>query len=148
MEDPIPQVPDGPRTLQHALDNAVEHGQKRSTKAELNGAKYCLVIHNKQFMYIPDWDEITWPDLRGFDAVMILHDEIIPPVQVWQVMPENAFGKTIRSGTIEDVEKLALIQQASGPDPETVKAAWSRLEELDITEEDILEAVRESRRTG
>ena len=148
LEEPIPQVPDGPRMLQQALNNAVEHGQKHSKKGELCGAKYCLVIHNKQFLYIPDWDEITWPDLTGFDAVMILHDEIIPPVQVWQVMPENAFGKTIRSGTVEEVERLALIQQADGPAPETVKAAWSRLEELDITEEDILEAVRETRGTG
>lgn len=148
LEEPIPQVPDGSRTLQQALNNAVEHGQKHSKKAELNGAKYCLVIHNKHFLYIPDWDEISWPDLSGFDAVMILHDEMIPPVQVWQVIPENAFGKTIRSGTVEDVERLALIQRTAEPDPETVKAAWQRLEELDITDEDILEAVRETKGTG
>ena len=89
LEDPIPQAPDGPQTLQRALNNAVEHGQKPSKKAELNGAKYCLVIHNKHFLYIPDWDEITWPDLSVFDAVMILHDEMIPSVQVWQVIPEK-----------------------------------------------------------
>ena len=148
LEDPIPKVPDGPQTLQQALNKAVEHGQKHSEKAELQGAKYCLVIHNKQFMYIPDWEEITWPDLSCFDAVMILHDEMIPPVQVWQVIPESAFGKSVQSGTIEEVERLAVIHQASVPDPETVKAAWQRLEELDITEEEVLEAVRETRRTG
>lgn len=148
LEEPIPQAPDGPRMLQQALNNAVEHGQKPSKKAELNGAKYCLVIHNKQFLYIPDWDEITWPDLSGFDAVMILHVEITPPVQVWQVIPENAFGKPTRSGTVEDIERLALIQRTTGPDPETVKAAWQRLEELDITDEEILEAVRETKGTG
>ena len=148
LEDPIPKVADGPQTLQQALNKAVEHGQKHSKKAELHGAKYCLVIHNKQFLYIPEWEEITWPDLSGFDAVMILHDEMIPPVQVWQVIPESAFGKSVQSGTIEEVERLALIHQASVPAPETVKAAWQRLEELDITEEEILEAVRETRRTG
>lgn len=147
LEEPIPQVPDSPRNLQQALNNAVEHGQKLSKKAELNGAKYCLVIHNKQFLYIPDWDEITWPDLSGFDAVMILHEEMIPPVQVWQVIPEGAFGKPIPSGTVEDVERLALIQRTTGPDPETVKSAWQSMEELDITDEDILEAVRETRGT-
>ena len=148
LEEHISQIPDGPQALQRALNKAVEHGQKHSKKAELHGAKYCLVIHNKQFLYIPDWEEITWPNLSGFDAVMILHDEIIPPVQVWQVIPESAFGKSVQSGTIEEVERLALIHQASVPDPETVKAAWQRLEELDITEEEILEAVRETRRTG
>ena len=148
LDDPIPQAPDGPRMLQQALNYAMEHGQKPSKKAELNGAKYCLVIHNKQFLYIPDWDEITWPDLSGFDAVMILHDEMIPPVQLWQAIPENAFGKPIRSGTVEDVERLALIQRTTAPDPETVKAAWQRLEELDITDEEILEAVRETKGTG
>ena len=148
LEKQIPQVPDGPQALQQALNTAVEHGGKDSKKGALKGAKYCLVIHNKQFLYIPDWDEITWPDLSGFDAVMILHDEMIPPVQVWQVIPENAFGKTIQSGTVEDVERLALIQQTAGPDPETVKAVWQRLEELEINEEDILEAVRETRGTG
>lgn len=147
LEKPIPQQPSGSQALQQALNNAVEHGQKSSKKEELKGAKYCLVIHNKHFLYIPDWEKITWPNLKEFDAVMILHDEMVPPVKVWEVIPEKAFGKALTSGTAEDVEKLALIQQVTGPEPETVKAAWERLAELNITENDILEAVRRIRTT-
>ena len=134
--------------LQHALDNAVEHGQKRSKKAELNSAKYCLVIHNKQFLYIPDWDEITWPDLRGFDAVMILHDEIIPPVQVWQVITRERLRQNNQERDHRRRRKARSDSAGIRARPRNREGGLEPLEELDITEEDILEAVRETRRTG
>ncbi len=139
LERPLPQVPDGQEALQENLDKAVEHGMKKSKKKALDGAKYCLVVHNQQFLFAPDWQEITWPDLGEFDAVVIFHDQMLPPARVWQVMPQDAFGRPVTSKNVEDLEILALEQQGRGPDPEVVKKAWQRLDELGITEGDFLD---------
>ena len=148
LEEPLPQIPDGPEELQRNLDRAVGHGRKESKTRELDGSKYCLVIHNRQFLYVPDWQKITWPDLEDFDAVMILHDEMIPPARVWQVIPPDAFGRTVDSGKVDDLHELVLAQQGQGPNPTVVKKAWQHLDELDITEDDITDAVKEARETG
>ena len=148
LEKPLPPMSNGPVALQRNLNRAVEHGRMECKIKALDGSRYCLVIHNQQFLHVPDWQEITWPSLEGLDAVMLFHEEIVPPARVWQVMPPDAFGKTIKGGTVEDVEKLALLQQGRGPDPTVVRQAWQRLDELGITDEDILEAIEEARRTG
>ena len=141
----IPRIPCGPNALRRNLNQLVE---KASQKKIRNGAKYCLVIHNQQFLHIPDWEKIAWPDLSKFDAVMVLHDETIPPAWVWQIIQPDAFGKTTQSGTLEDLEKMVLAQQGQGPDPALVKGAWLRLDEQGITEQDVIEALNEVRNNG
>lgn len=148
LQKPLPQIPDGSEALQRNLNKAIEHGRKRCKVRALDGAKYCLVIHNPQYLYIPDWQEITCPSLEGLDAVMLFHEEIVPPARVWQVIPPDAFGKTVKGGTVEDLEKLALTQQTGSPDPRVVKEVWQRLDELNISEKDILEAIEQAKRTG
>ena len=145
LEATIPQVPDSPEVLQRNLDRAVEHGRQQSKTRNLDGAKYCLVIHNQQFMGPEDWQALTWPDLSNFNAVMILHDEAIPSAQVWQVMPPDAFGPTTASGDVEDIERITTARLEQNPDLDRRRQAQQRLEELDITEEDLLQALREVR---
>ena len=145
LEARIPQVPDGPEVLQRTLNRAVEHGRKQCKMKNLDGAKYCLVVHNLQFMGPEDWQEITWPDLTDFDAVMILHEETIPPARVWQVMPPDAFGPTIATGAVADVERITTARLEQEPDLEKRRQLRQYLEELDISDEDLLQALREVR---
>ena len=148
LEKPLPQIPSGPESLRKNLTRLAQNAQKEAKKKAANGAKYCLVIHNRQFLHIPDWEGITWPNLGSFDAVMVLHDETVPPARVWQVIPPDAFGRTVKSGTLQDLEKLVLAQQGQGPDPAIVKGAWLQLRQRGITEQDILDALEDVRRNG
>lgn len=144
---PLPQVPDGPENLQKALNKAAEHGSKASKVAVLNGAKYCLVLHNRQFLYGPDWDAITMPECSAFDAVLILHQEIYPLVQTWEVM-RNGFAKPLRSHNVNDLGDIIAFQNSNRrrrSDPERVKAALLRIQSLDLTEDDIRVAIAETR---
>ena len=147
LEMPLPQIPNGPDALQRALNAAVEHGSKKSKLKALNGAKYCLVLHNRQFCYVPSWQEITSPDLSPFDAVLILHQESFPPAQVWEV-PRNSFGKPLPSQNVDDLADITAFRNSNRvrrSDPEPVKAALRRLEVLQLTEEDVRAAIAEAR---
>ena len=117
-EEEMPKVPRGPQRLQKNLDQAIRHGRKESKTRTLSGAKYCLVIHNQQFTNPEDWEKITWPDLGEINAVMFFHDQIIPPGQVWQVIPPGSFGMTVESNTVEDLERIAFAPSRSGASPE------------------------------
>ncbi len=147
LTERMPQIPDGPDALQKALDNAVMHGGKASKRNALNEAKYCLVVHNRQFLYAPDWEAITLPDLRAFDAVLVLHQESYPPAQTWQVF-RNGFGKTLRSNNANDLGDIIAFRNSNRTrrsDPELVKAALRRLEALELTEDDVRAAIAETR---
>lgn len=144
---PLPQVPDGPGNLQKALHKAAEHGSKASKVAALNGARYCLVLHNRQFLYAPDWDAIAMPDYSAFDAILILHQEIYPLVQTWEVM-RNGFTKPLRSHNVSDLGDIIVFSNSNRTrrsDPERVKSALRRLADLELTEEDVLAAIAETR---
>ena len=78
-ETPMPRVPRGPEELQRNLNKAIGHGRKESKIKKLGGAKYCLVIHNQQFVNPEDWEKITWPDFGEVDAVIFFHDQLVPP---------------------------------------------------------------------
>ena len=116
-EVPMPKVPRGPEVLQRNLNQAFEHGRKENKTRTLSGAKYCLVIHNQQFTNPEDWEKITRPDLGEIDAVILLHAQLVPPGQVWQVIPPDAFGRTVQSSTVEDLERIAFADYRSGVDP-------------------------------
>ena len=144
---PLPQVPDGPDALQKALNNAVNHGRKASKLGALNGVRYCLVLYNRQFLYAPDWEAITLPDLTVFDAVLVLHQENFPTAQTWQVL-RNGFGKTLRSSNANDLGDIIAFRNSNRTrrsDPELVKAALRRLEALELTEDDVRAAIAEVR---
>ena len=145
LETPSSQTPHGPEVLQRTLDRTVEHGRKQCRMKNLDRAKYCLILHNLQFMRTRDWQTLTWPDLSDFDAVMILHDESIPPARVWQVMPPDAFGPTIATGAVADVERITTARLEQEPDLEKRRQLRQYLEELDISDEDLLQALREVR---
>ena len=110
LEMSLPEEPNGPDALQSNLNRAIEHGRKECKTKTLDGARYCLVIHNEQFTNPEDWERITWPQLGDFAAVMILHDQPIPPARVWQVIPLDGLGRTLESGTVEDVERMAFVR--------------------------------------
>lgn len=144
---PLPQVPDGPDALQKALAAAASHGRKASKLEALNGARYCLVLHNQQFLYAPDWDEITPPDFSAFDAVLVLHQEIYPMVQTWEIM-RNGFAKPLRSNNVNDLGDITIFRNSSRTlrsDPERVKAALRHLEALELTEDDVRATIAETR---
>ena len=144
---PLPQAPDGPDVLQKTLNNAVNHGRKASKLGALNGVRYCLVLYNRQFLYAPDWEAITLPDLTVFDAVLVLHQENFPTAQTWQVL-RNGFGKTLRSSNANDLGDIIAFRNSNRTrrsDPELVKAALRRLEALELTEDDVRAAIAEVR---
>lgn len=116
-EVPMPIVPRGPEVLQRNLNQAFEHGRRENKTRALSRAKYCLVIHNQQFTNPEDWEKITWPDLGEINAVIFFHDQLAPPGQVWQVIPPDTFGRTVESGTVEDLERIAFADYRSGVDP-------------------------------
>ena len=41
-----------------------------------------------------DWEKITWPDFGEIDAVILFHDQLVPPGQVWQVIPPDALRES------------------------------------------------------
>ena len=134
LEQNLPKVPDGPKALQKTLLKAVEQGRIPGKLKALNGAKFCLVIHNQQYTFAPDWTRLRWPNLDDFDAVMIFHDQMVPPARVWEVVKDDGFGRTLTGGTVDDLTAVT-------PDRET----WARLNDRGTTREDIVEAVREVR---
>ncbi len=147
LAGPLVQIPDGPDTLQKALHNAAKHGSKASKIKELNGARYCLVLHNRQFLSAAAWKEITLPNLMVFDAVLALHQESYPPGQTWQVF-RNGFGKPMRSNDVSDLGDMIIFRNSNRmrrSDPVRVKAALRHLEALELTEEDVRAAIAETR---
>ena len=147
LEMPLPQIPDGPDALRSALDAAVKHGSKEGKLKGLNGARYCLVLHNRQFCYVPSWQEITLPDLSPFDAILILHQESFPPAQAWEVLC-NGFSKPLPSQNVDDLADITAFRnsnRARRSDPEPVKAALRRLEAMQLTEDDVRAAIAEAR---
>ena len=143
----VPQIPDGPDALQQALDNAAKHGSKPSKLKDLNGVRYCLILHNRQFLYVPDWEKIAIPDLSAFDAVLALHQESFPPAQTWQVL-RNGFGKPVRSQNVNDLGDIAAFRNSNRAhriDAELVKSAWQQIEALGLTDDDIRAAITEAR---
>ncbi len=144
---PLPQVSDGPDNLQKALNEAAEYGSKASKLKTLDGAKYCLLLHNRQFLYAPDWQKIVLSDFSVFDAVLVLHQEIYPLVQTWEIM-RNGFAKPLRSHNVNDLGDIIAFKSSNRThrsDPERVKSALRRLEALDLTEDDVLAAIAETR---
>ena len=112
----IPKVEDGPEALRAAFDKAIKHGNKRGKLNALNGAKYCLLIHNRQFLYEPSWLEIAYPDRGAMDVVIILHADDLTPTRVWEVIPNDGFGRVIKG---QNISALADIpeSEASGRRP-------------------------------
>ncbi len=144
---PLPQMPYGPDALQTALNDAITHGSKPSKLTALNGARYCLVLHNQQFLYAPDWDAVTMPDISVFDSILVLHQEIYPLVQTWDVM-RNGLGKPMRSHNVNDLGDIIAFKNSNRThrsDPERVKAALRQIQSLNLTEDDIRAAIAETR---
>ena len=100
------------------------------------GAKYCLIMHNSQFLYEDDWRAITHPDYSTFDAVLILHIDDLSSAQVWEVPHKPGFHNHVRSQTISDLADIAEFKATWKP------AARDEREEVSQTdEEEILRAM-------
>ena len=145
---PAPQIPDGPDSLRKNLNRLVENASTAAKLEAARGEKYCLIIHNRQFLFVDDWRRTDWPSLERFDAVMILHEGTMPFAQGWEVIPPQAFGRAVKSGTLEHLARMAesLLRQADNP--EILRAAWDELKERSITDEDIQKALQEVRGIG
>ena len=139
----IPRVPDGPAELQTALNKAIDHGNQQRKLDALGKAKYCLVIHNQQFLYELSWKEVTYPDLRALDVILIVHTDDLTPAQVWEVVPNNGFGKPIRSQNISDLADMGEFRASHRKpvDREALRAAREAIPELD--EAEILRAIKD-----
>ena len=128
-------------------ETPAKHGSKPSKLKDLNGVRYCLILHNRQFLYVPDWEKIAIPDLSAFDAVLALHQESFPPAQTWQVL-RNGFGKPVRSQNVNDLGDIAAFRNSNRAhriDAELVKSAWQQIEALGLTDDDIRAAITEAR---
>lgn len=144
---PLPQIPDGPDALQTALSDAIKHGSKASKLTALNGATYCLVLYNQQFLYASDWDAVAMLDVSAFDAVLVLHQEIYPLVETWEVL-RSGFPKPLRSNNVSDLGDIVAFKNSNRThrsDPVVIKAALRRIHALGLTEDDILAAIAETR---
>ena len=143
LSAPIPKVPDSTEALQVALDKAIKHGNEPAKLEALNGAEYCLVIHNRQFLYEPSWLKIAYPDLEAIDAVLILHIDDLTPAKVWEIIPNNGFGRTIKSQNISDLADISEFK-VSGQKPinrEAIRAGWEAIPQID--EAEILQAIKD-----
>ena len=143
-----PKIPDGPEALQETLNDRVENASKPAKLEAARGDKYGLVLHNRQFLFIDEWEQINWPSLENFDVVMILHEETMPFAEVWEVIPPQAFGRAVKSETLEDLAGMAEASLRRADNPEILRAAWDELKERGITDEDIQRALREVREIG
>jgi hypothetical protein len=143
LSRPIPRVPDGPAELQTALNKAIDHGNQQGKLDVLGKAKYCLVIHNQQFLYEPSWLQIAYPDRGAIDVVLILHVDDLTPTKAWEVIPNDGFGNAIKSQNISDLADISEFK-VSGRKPlnrEAIRAAWEAIPELD--EAEILQAIKD-----
>ena len=135
----IPKVPDGPAELQTALNKAIDHGNQQGKLDALGDAKYCLVIHNRQFLYEPSWLEVAYPDSGAVDVILMLHSDDLSPAKVWEVIPRDGFGKAVKSQDFSDLADIAEFKAAT--DRDAIRAAWEAIPELD--EAGILQAIRD-----
>ena len=143
LSAPIPKEQDGPEALRVALDNAIKHGNQPAKLEALNVAKYCLLIHNRQFLFEPSWLKTAYPDLEAIDAVLILHIDDLAPARVWEVIPNNGFGQPVKSQNISNLAEIAKFK-ASGQkrlNREAIRTAWEAIPELD--EAEILQAIKD-----
>ena len=141
LSAPIPRVEDGSKALQPALNKAIKHGNEPAKLKALKGANYCLLIANQQFLYEPSWFEIDYPDHRAIDLVMILHIDDLTPTEMWEVIPNDAFGQAIKSQNISDMADVAEFKASSRkfPSSETIRSASDAVPELD--EAKVLQAI-------
>lgn len=147
LAEPIPKVPSGAEVLRRAWQKAISHGKESSKLNARSGAKYCLVIHNRQFFFVPDWQTIPEPDLTEFDAVLILHEDNFPPAEVWEVLKQPNFNRRLRSQNVDDMADIDEFKASrrDTPDPELVKSAWAHIESLGLSDEEIQEIASGSR---
>ena len=143
LSNPLPHVDQDKDSLQAALDKAVAHARDKAHALE--GAKICLVIHNRQFTYIPSWEQITWPGTENIDQVLILHEEEFTATQSWEVRHPHAFGPTLKSHGLSHLENQALARLLTDGNEEHAKLATEHIKEWNISEQAILEALEEVR---
>ena len=103
----LPQIRGDAKTFQRVLDNTVSSAGKASKIHALDGAKYCLVMHNHQFIYVEAWHAVTVPDLGQFDAVIVLHHDTIASAWTWEVLRLTGIDKTLPSQNIDDLADIA-----------------------------------------
>ena len=140
LAQPLPQIPQGPEILRAMLDKAAKHGKQKTQTAEARGAKYCLLVHNSQFLYEDDWKAISHPDYSAFDAVLILHMDDLSSAQVWEVPHQSGFHTQFRNQTISDLADIAEFKATWRVE---FKDALKTVSEMD--EETIRRLVSESR---
>ena len=145
--EPLPQIPRGAGILQQALNQAVLRGRQESKLAALNGARYCLVIQNWQFTLAPDWKRISLPDLASFDAVLILHQETcVTGAEVWEVLRTTGFNPPLTGQSVADLNDIADFKLPGWrAKAVAIQSAWEQLDELNLSESDLRNAVPKAR---
>lgn len=148
LAEPLPKIRDDADALQRALDKAVTDAGKDSRLRALDGAKYCLVMHNSQFIHFDAWQSVTLPDLGAFDAVIILHQDTIAPAWAWEVLLQNGIDKPLPTQNANDLADISAFKMSRNrtPDPELVKYAWERLEEVESIQNEPQKSVESTER--
>ena len=144
LAEPLPQIPQGADILQLALNKAVQHGMQQSKLAALHEARYCLVIQNWQFIWIPDWERIVPPDLTRFDAVLVLHQEtLLTGTEVWEVLQATGFKKPLTSRNVADLDDIVgFMRSGESAKAAAVWAAWEQMDELNLSDADLWDAIQ------
>jgi hypothetical protein len=144
----LPKIRDDAEALQRALDKAVTDAGKDSKLRALDGAKYCLVMHNCQFIYFDAWQSVTLPDLGAFDAVIILHHDTITPAWAWEVLLQDGIDKPLATQNANDLADISDFKMSRNrtPDPELVRYAWEHLEEMESIQNEPKKSVESTER--
>ena len=147
LAKPIPKEPDSPEELQKAIDKAITDASKTSKLDAANGANYCLVIHNQQFLYVPSWEHVSSPDLSAFDAVLILHQDDLTAAKAWEVPKQSGLNTVLPSQDINDLADMSEFMLSTRPkiDAEAIRSAWEQIESLNLTDEDFAQAIAQAR---
>ena len=112
LQMPIPQVLDDSGTLRYRLEVSLSRKGVSKKLDLLDGTKYCLILVNDQFHYVPSWGGVfKGLDLSSFDSIVVAHfaappgyTPLIPSARpvVCQVV-KNGFGYELPQYDVGDL---------------------------------------------
>ena len=142
LSAPLPQLREDAETLQRALNKAVADARKSAKIDALDGARYCLVVHNQQFTHVDPWHAVTMPDLSAFDLLIVLHQDTITSAWTWEILWQTGIGKPLQSQNVDDLADMVEFKASRHgmPDPELIRDAWEHIGDAESFETEILNA--------
>ena len=142
LSAPLPRVREDAETLQWALNKAVADAGESAKIDALDGARYCLVLHNQQFTYVDSWHAVTMPDLGVFDLLIVLHQDTITSAWTWEVLRQTGIDKPLQSQNVDDLADMVEFKASRDgmPDPDLIRYAWEQIGNVEGAEKENLDA--------